>query len=308
MFEKVLFRSLAAVAFSAALLATTAHAAMIRHDTTTIDMDFVTVGNPGNANDTYGDGYGGVGYAYRIGKYEVMADQWAAVIAADSDVGNAGSWSGSQPTAGTSWYEAAKFCNWLTSGSAATGVYSFTGLITSPTGVTIDRATAQSTYGTAYFIPTEDEWYKAAYYAPNKLGGAGYYDYPTGSDAEPDGIDFDGDTVFDAVFRQGYIQGSPNDVTNAGIASPYGTIGQGGNVWEWNEALISSSRGLRGGSWWDSSFYFAASTGGDGHDPADELFLIGFRVASSEAVPEPASIAVWLGVGAIALVWRRRRR
>ena len=67
---------------------------------TTINMDFVNVGNAGNtADDT---GYGAVGYNYRIGTYEVTADQWAAVLAAAPGVGNAGSWSGSRPAqAGT---------------------------------------------------------------------------------------------------------------------------------------------------------------------------------------------------------------
>jgi hypothetical protein len=67
---------------------------------TTINMDFVTVGNAGNtADDTR---YGAVGYNYQIGTYEVTADQWAAVLAAAPSVGNIGYWTGSQPTAGTS--------------------------------------------------------------------------------------------------------------------------------------------------------------------------------------------------------------
>ncbi len=86
-------------------LGTAAEAEVITHGGTSINMDFVSVGNAGNAADD--TGYGAVGYNYRIGKYEVTADQWAAVRAADPNVGNAGFWSGSQPTGGTSWYEAA---------------------------------------------------------------------------------------------------------------------------------------------------------------------------------------------------------
>ncbi len=67
-----------------------------------------------------------------------------------------------------------------------------------------------------------------------------YYDYPTGSDSPPDGINFYGDVIFDAVFNDGGYNQYPNDVDNAGpLLSPYGAMGQDGNVWEWNETAIS---------------------------------------------------------------------
>ena len=83
--------------------AVAAQADTITHGSTTINMDFVTVGNPGNTPDTTGapNPCGAVAYAYDIGKYEVSASQWLAVIAADSTVGNAGYQTGSKPTGGT---------------------------------------------------------------------------------------------------------------------------------------------------------------------------------------------------------------
>ena len=66
MFEKFLFRSVATLVV-VALLATTVQA---------VNIDTVPVGNLGNTNDTYGDGYGAVDYAYNIGKYEVTAGQY----------------------------------------------------------------------------------------------------------------------------------------------------------------------------------------------------------------------------------------
>ena len=299
------YRCVSVMATLLLVFGTVAQADVITHGGTTINMDFVNVGNAGNAADT--TGYGAVGYNYRIGKYEVTAEQWAAVIAKDPNVGNAGNWSGLQPTAGTSWYEAAKFCNWLTTGSAATGVYSFSGPITAPTGATIDR-TYRNAGGVAYFIPTENEWYKAAYYDPNKggTGIAGYWDYPTKHDLpdEPDGIDFAGDTAFDAVFQQGYNQGSPNSVDNAGVLSAYGTMGQGGNVLEWNETAIDSGRGLRGGFWAEPSFIFQADYTNWG-GPSAEIGYIGFRVAS---VPEPGSLTLMLCGGLAGLYgWKRRK-
>lgn len=177
-----------------------ARADTITHGSTTITMDFVNIGNAGNAADD--TTYGAVGYDYRIGKYEVTADQWKAVVAADPNVGNAPSWAGSQPAGGISWNEAARFCNWLTTGDANSGVYN------TSTWAIMDHQLAAQTFGRAYFLPTQDEWYKAAYYDPNKNGpgNGGYWDYPTqpaSSNVPPDGIDFNGDAVFDAVFDDG---------------------------------------------------------------------------------------------------------
>ncbi len=292
-------RCLSVVVTLLLVFGTAAKADVIVHGGTTINMDFVSVGNAGNtADDT---GYGAVGYNYRIGKFEVTAADWAAVRAADPNVGDAGNWSGSQPTGGTSWYEAARFCNWLTTGNANSGVYN------TSTWAIMDRQTAAATFGTAYFIPTENEWYKAAYYDPDKPGGAGYWDYPTKHDSPnvPDGIDFAGDTAFDAVFNQGYDQGQPNSVDNAGVLSAYGTMGQGGNVWEWNETAIGSYRGLRGGLWLLNSGHLLASYRHGGIVPTYESSYLGFRVAS---VPEPASIWLMLGGGLAGLYWWKRRK
>jgi formylglycine-generating enzyme required for sulfatase activity len=305
MFEKRLFRSLAAAAFAAALLATTARADSITHGATTINMEFVTVGNPGNSNDD--TGYGRVDAKYRIGKYEVTENQWDAVVAANTGdlLNDPGCWSGEQPAAEFSWHEAAMFCNWLTSGNVTLGAYAING-----SGVVtgIDRDSAISTYGSVYVIPTENEWYKVAYYDANKGGPGvpGYWDYPTKHDSPslPDGIDFAGDTAFDAVFYDGGYNSGPNDVDNAGVLSAYGTMGQGGNVWEWNETAIGSSRGLRGGGWYNFSLTLAASSRNYA-GPTFEDDVIGFRVAN---VPEPGSISLLLFGAIAAMKWWRRRR
>ncbi len=307
MFEKSLFRSLPAAAFAAALLAATAHADSLTHGTTTINLDFVSVGDPGNDPDdevmNYDGttGYGSVDYGYRIGKYEVAENQWDAVVAADANdlLDDPGWWSGDQPVVRISWHEAAMFCNWLTSGDVGEGAYAING---SGEVTGIDRDSAVSTYGTVYVIPTEDEWYKAAYYDPNKPGGAGYWDYPTQHDDPevPDGIDFAGDTAFDAVFNDGYHQPGPNDVDNTGVLSAYGTMGQGGNVYEWNETAIGSQRAWRGGSWGIDSLDLHASFR-DKFDPAIEVAdYLGFRVAS---VPEPGSITLLVCGLAAGLIW-----
>ena len=98
-----------------------------------------------------------------------------------------------------------------------------------------------------------------------------------------------------------------NYLTNVGAylksVSAYGTFDQGGDVFQWNEALIDSSRGLRGGLWGYYSGNLASSS--RSHDiPTLESYFVGFRVAS---VPEPASI-ILVVCGAIGvLIWWRRR-
>jgi formylglycine-generating enzyme required for sulfatase activity len=90
-----------------------------------------------------------------------------------------------------------------------------------------------------------------------------------------------------------------------GSPSEYGTFDQGGNVWEWSEAIISgSNRGVRGGAFFIGlgpgllAASFRSST-----IPTSEGSFIGFRGAS---LPEPGSgpllIMGTLGFG----VWRRR--
>jgi len=254
----------------------------ITHGSTSIEMEFVTVGDPNNAADD--TGYGSVSDVYQIGTYEVSESQWDAVVAADTSdlLNNPGYWSGDQPVAQISWHEAAMFTNWLTSGDVTQGVYTIdvSGHVTG-----IDRASAKATYGTIYFLPTEDEWYKAAYYDPDKPGGPGYWDFPTRQDTTPDGIDSEGDTVFDAVFNDGHIQeDGPNSIDDAGKQSAYGTMGQGGNMREWNETEVDypfpDGRGVRGGALYSDSYYLHASTRSN-YPPTSWSNTVGFRVASS---------------------------
>lgn len=141
---------------SLAIFAPTASAAVIVHGSTSITMDFVTVGDANNAADTRYDsnGFGSVDDTYGIGKYEVSVAQWNAVNGANTGdlLDYPASWNSNQPVAGISWYEAAMFTNWLTSGDVTLGVYAIdsSGVVTG-----IDRASAQSSYGTIYFLPTE---------------------------------------------------------------------------------------------------------------------------------------------------------
>ncbi len=156
--------------------------------------------------------------------------------------------------------------------------------------------------GATIVIPSEDEWYKAAYY-----NGSTYYDYPTGTDTVPSNAYVDGGNNAN-FYNSGYTTSSPylTDVGHfATSASPYGTFDQGGNVWEWNEALISGSfRGLRGGSFNNDSSRLASSNRYN-DSPTDGSGIVGFRVAT---VPEPSTaVLAILGLAAV-LLFRARKR
>ena len=165
------------------MLVTGAQAESITHGTTTVNMDFVDIGHAGNAADS--TGYGAVDYGYRIGKLEVTIEQFMAARAADTrisngdeDIWNNGSLSVvgvGAPASSLKWYEAAKFCNWLTTGDAFNGAYQFENYVL----MGVDRDAALDAYGAAYVLPTEDEWCKAAYFKPD---ASGYSVYANGSD------------------------------------------------------------------------------------------------------------------------------
>ena len=165
-------------------------------------------------------------------------------------------------------------------------------------------------------MASEDEWYKAAYY---KGGGinAGYWDYPMQSDIPtvPSNDVTDPDGGNNANFYQnGYTIGGPYYRTNAGefenSESAYGTFDQGGNVWEWNEAITQegsdySARGVRGGAFNIVGVDALRASYREYHYiPANENNYFGFRVS---AVPEPSSLIV-LGSGILALAGMIRRR
>jgi formylglycine-generating enzyme required for sulfatase activity len=154
--------------------------------------------------------------------------------------------------------------------------------------------------GATFFIPSEDEWYKAAYYDPVSMT---YFDYPAGSNTQT------GYTQPGAAANTANCSIVVDDVTvvgsYTGSASPNGTFDQGGNVAEWNEAITPTPthRGMRGGSFGSGPGSLGASFRGTAVFPATENAAVGFRVVS---VPEPGTSLLRLTALVCLAACRRR--
>ena len=273
-------------------------------------MEFVTIGNPGNAADTTGvpNPVGSVAYTYNIGKYEVSRDM---ITKANSAGGlgitllNMSSYGGNgvnRPATGISWYEAAKYVNWLNTSTGGTAAYKFSGSTFQLWSAGDAGYNANNMFRNSlakYWLPSTNEWYKAAY---GNLNGT-WNNYATGSDSAPTSV-ASGTAANTAVYN---VPG-PADITSAGGLSPYGTMGQGGNVWEWMETAydginsnVGEGRDLRGDSFTSTSKISASVRSLS--NPSGETIEFGFRVAS---VPEPSTLSL-LAIG-LGILFRRSRK
>jgi formylglycine-generating enzyme required for sulfatase activity len=308
-----------------------------------VTIDWVTVGDPGNAADTEvmtcclgnigTSGFGAVPYTYQIGKYEVTNAQYAEFLnaVAETDTndlystamatpdsphfggitrsGTSGSYTYStiagredMPVNNVSFYDSLRFVNWLENGqptgaqdstTTEDGAYTLLGGTPLPS----NYATVARNAGATIVLPSEDEWYKAAYY---DAVSTSYFDYPVGTDTQticaPPGATPNTascDYAVDNLTDGGSYTGSP---------SPYGTFDQGGNIAERNETRIAPNTYIvRGGHWHNPLTDLAAASRREG---TGEGRSVGFRVAM---IPEP-STALLLAFGLVGLAVGQRRR
>lgn len=307
------------------------------------------LGNPADPTTTRGT----VSYGYAMGMTEVTLAQyatflnsvakadtyglWNANMNADQNVrgisrsGSSGSYVytvqgvGTRPVAYVSWFDAARFVNWMqngqpigaqAAGTTETGTYALNGAMT---GVGFTRSLSA-----IYALPSENEWYKAAYYQPVGAGGDAdnYWLYPTRSNAMPNsrnGSVSDANSanfLFDDGIANGFNGGyavtqSPtysstqNYLTAAGAfslaSSYYGTFDQGGNLREWTEGINGTSRIVRGGAWNAGDANMTAPFRNPTL-PLSEVESIGFRIT---IIPEP-NVGVIALMGLAMLVFIRR--
>ena len=314
-------------------------------------IQWVTVGDPGNTADTAPAGYGAVATSFKIMKYELTNQQYTdflnSVAATDTyslydtdmsndakggitQSGSSGAYTylaktdmGDKPVNYVSWFDAARVSNWYQNGATSSSSTE-TGAYTLVSGQTTGTAPAVNP-GATFYVPREDQWYKAAYY---KGGGtsAGYWDYATQSDSDPTavtagltGIGSAGSTGNFANYNEQADWNSQNgNVTTVGTnggPSFYGAFDMSGNVNEWNDltGADGSFRGVRGGRWSGDAFGLSSSYGFS-LDPSAGDDAIGFRLASPvsgpSGVPEidPNGLSAVLGLlaGGLGLLERRR--
>lgn len=271
----------------------------------TLKYEFITIGDPGNTADP-ATGFGTVNYVYRIGKYDVTIQQYAHFLNSvaktdtytlyDSNMGsdlnsagisrsgspgdyvyhvmNNGGNSANRPITYVSWFNAARFTNWMANGqpqgaqndaTTEDGAYPLHG---ATTGAAVIKNTINPNTQAppSFYLPLENEWYKAAFYD----GAGGYYTFATQHNeapgntigTEPNQANYfrangTGFSVTQSLFFAYGVQNYLTDVgAFSGSPSFYGTFDQNGNVDQWNDLDGGASlfRGLRGG------FYFAGSS------------------------------------------------
>jgi sulfatase modifying factor 1 len=280
-----------------------------------VTFDWAVINDPDNAPDPRsGNILGSVAYEYRMATAEVTNSQYAeflnAVAVEDphglystkmADVagsllrnGSSGSFSyttvvgrADHPVVFVSHFDAMRFTNWLHNGqgqgNTENGVYDIS-----------DGLVETRSSGASYFLPSENEWYKAGYYQHSSDGGprGNFWLYPNSENSEPvPGVD-------------GNFEDAVGDTTPVGSysANYHGLYDMAGNVWEMNEATSLFGRGVIGGSW-DDFTGFMRSNYRAAVLPSVESYDLGFRLASP--IPCPASLAL-LTLCMPALVQRRR--
>jgi sulfatase modifying factor 1 len=300
------FASAVILALTAAMSGSIASGA----DITVKGIDFNLVGgNP--AASPAGNGFGVVPEPFYAGVTEVTVAQYAAFLNATGGVNDTfkggqpitfsgGSYTpnagfANKPITNVNWFDAARYVNWLETGSTESGVYALNG-----SNTVVPRAP-----GALFFLPSADEWTKSAYYNPS---GNSWNTYATQASTLPAATGPNGSNPNSANYANAV--GGTTDVGAYSVAqSSYGLYDMLGNVAE----ILETSQGgqiIRTGGNWFGATAPTSSTALTYLDPAFTNGQIGFRVAANVAVPEPGTVALavsgLVGLGGLGMMRRRR--
>jgi len=301
-----------------------------------VTINYQAIGNAGNAANSV-TSRGSVATAFKMQKNEVTNAEYAEFLNSQgksntngiynplmgSDSANGGitqsgstgaftysvkSNMASRPVNYVHWFSSARFTNWLhngqlTSASTETGAYTLNNAIT---GNSVVRNANANVY-----LPNQNEWEKAAYYAGT---GSTYTLYPTNSNTLPTASLSDGTNVAN---YNSLTTSFLNAGTYASTASFYGVQDMFGNASEWIEMTVASTSPLVMGGGFNSLTAGMKSSsdsiGGLAKTATTANTGIGFRVAAAPvAVPEPETIALAaMGIASLVgmeLVQRNRRK
>jgi hypothetical protein len=316
------------------------------------DFDWAVIGDPGNEPwngeiPGVGTGRGGVDYTYRMSKKEVASSQWLEFmqtigpVVGDPDFATPdrfgyfdlfpGQWTHWGPSAdeapvfGISWRTAAMYANWLHNNKAATieavsdGAYDISTFGSIPDPMFGETFTDQLTHhpDAKFWIPTLDEWLKAAHYDPSKNGEGegGYWMYSHTSDTAPvGGVPGVGESsiTVDEYIVDGQIWDAEDIPLGAypDVTSPWGLLDTSGGAYEWTEEFPDRVNRLSKGSVAGETNEVELTrdridaVGGTRPDLFFGGYGFGIRLAS--AIPSPSPIAV-CAVGGWTFYSRRKR-
>ena len=326
--------------------------------------DFVKIGRPGNRdalpservhNVDWPD-LGGVRHRYRIARTEVTATQWIEYVeayepywvaagggrndsrftsvlirASNPNPANGPpnysiiSPAATQTAVTMSWYNAARYCNWLHNGKVneewafETGVYDTSTFGLVPGVGYFDQP--EHSPGAKFWIPTLDEWTKAAYYDPDRYGEGedGYWFNMAGQNeplvSGPPGV---GQTSAGSNFPPGFDPLTISVGSYLDVQSPWGLFDTSGGVSEWTGTLVNDFV-LSDGTLADPSRVHRGSDFGGTYDgSADVIDLYPFQSSNpmaapaglrlASAIPSPGTPFVWMTMLGWALPRRTRRR